>query len=214
MDLRSLFSLVLRRWLVVVPLLVLAVAGAGFAYLNTPVRYSWTGTAVLLAPRTGPVAPVGKTVVSETNSLLAFRPSLSTTAALLIDDVGSRAAKLSREPKETVEITREGPFLTVAVEGATHKRATDLGASAFSLMRVALDKEQRFLGAPESTLITLHVVTSPVEPVKVTKARTTMVGAALGGGGLLALICAFAADSVADARRRSHARTVTAPSYS
>ncbi|GAA3018734.1 hypothetical protein [Actinokineospora globicatena] len=195
------FALLVRRWLVIVPLLLVTLVGAGYAYVSTPLGYQWTGTVVMLAPKDGRIVrPPSQ--LEQTNSLLAFAPTLSTITIMLIEETAVSAGKLVTQPKDAVEITREGPFMTAKVEGATIARAKELGQQAFDLIRKSLDDKQRSLGAPPSTWVTVSVVTAPAEPEKLPKAKITKVGGILAAGGLLALFCAVAVESVAENRRR------------
>ncbi len=201
MEIRGLIALLLRRWLVIVPLLAVVVAGAGYAFATVPVRYEWTGNVILQAPKLGRKATAVPQEITETNSMLAYSPTLSTTAALLLEDVYATLKDVVEDPKEKIKIEREGPFLIVKVEGATEERTLALGASVFAKIDKALSDKQSELGAPQSTLITTQVVTAPEEAVKLGKARAAAVGGILGGGGLLTLITALAADSVFTGRR-------------
>ncbi|GAA2965363.1 hypothetical protein [Actinokineospora diospyrosa] len=202
------FALLVRRWLVVVPLLLIALVGAGYAYVSTPLGYQWTGTVVMLAPKDGRIVrPPSQ--LEQTNALLAFAPTLSTITIMLIEETAVSAGKLVTQPKDAVVITREGPFMTAKVEGATQARAKELGRLAFDLIRNSLDDKQRSLGAPPSTWVTVSVVAAPEEPEKLPKAKITKVGGILAGGGLLALFSAVAVESVADYRRRKRLRAVT-----
>ncbi|WP_104478031.1 hypothetical protein V5P93_006754 [Actinokineospora auranticolor] len=204
MQFRKLFALLARRWLVIVPLLVLTLGGAGYAYATTPLSYQWTGSVVMLAPKDGRIVrPASQR--EQTNSLLAFAPTLSTITIMLIEETAVSAAKLVTQPKDGVEISREGPFMTAKVEGATEARAKELGQNAFDLIRDSLDEKQRDLGAPPSTWVTVSVVAAPAEAEKLPKARIGKVGGVIAGGGLLALVCAFAVESVSVNRRERRA---------
>ncbi|GLZ42078.1 hypothetical protein [Actinokineospora sp. NBRC 105648] len=197
----KLFELLVRRWLVLVPLLLITAVAAGYFYISTPVGYQWTGTVVMLAPKDGRIVrPPSQ--LEQTNSLLAFAPTLSTITIMLIEETHVSAGKLATQPKDAVEISREGPFMTAKVEGASAARAKQLGADAFELIRKALNSKQETLGAPPSTWVTVSVVTAPAEPEKLPKAKITKVGGTLAAGGLLALFCAFAVESIAVNRRK------------
>ncbi|WP_018682739.1 hypothetical protein [Actinokineospora enzanensis] len=205
MNFGKLFGLLRRRWLVLVPLLLVTAVGAGYAYVTTPLGYQWTGSVVMLAPKDGRIVrPASQ--LEQTNSLLAFAPTLSTITIMLIEETAVSAAKLVTQPKDAVEITRDGPFMSVKVEGATAARALELGKEGFDLIRDSLDDRQKALGAPASTWVTVSVVAAPAEPEKLPKARISKVGGVLAAGTLFALFCAFAAESVSTSRRQRAVR--------
>ncbi|WP_026422443.1 hypothetical protein [Actinokineospora inagensis] len=200
------YALLRRRWLLVVPMLLVTVVGAGYMYISTPLAYQWTGTVVMLAPKDGRIVrPPSQ--LEQTNSLLAFAPTLSTITIMLIEQTAVSAGKLVTQPKDAVAISREGPFMTVKVEGATTTRAKELGKQAFDLIEKSLNDEQGALGAPPSTWVTVGVVAAPQDPEKLPKGKVSKGGGVFGAGLMLTLITTCAVESVAENRRKKKAVT-------
>lgn len=90
MDFWATVRVLLRRWYVAVPVLLISLGGTAAVYSSIPTTYESTGTLVLVAPSGG--ATVGPEEAGDggtTNPLLAFDSSLDTTAQIVISSLGS-----------------------------------------------------------------------------------------------------------------------------
>lgn len=224
MDFWQTVLVLVRRWYVVVPAFAASLAGVLALYASTPIHYVSHSVLVLTTPLTGSSLPANpEHPNSIVNPLLNFEQGLSTSAAIIIQALGSPevVAKLgaSAEGDTRYQVTNgstnpelltSGPFIFIAGESATAEGARAIVERVVRQAEVQLADRQAELRAPQPTYITVDQVVPPTtaEAEKGSRARAAAAALALALVGSLA--SAFAAESLAQALRRRRAR-VNAP---
>jgi hypothetical protein len=212
---------VFRRWYVVLPAFLLAIGGCAAVYASVPVVYISTSALVLTTPLTGGTEYVEKPDADKlTNPMLNFDKGLSTAAALIIQALGTpeMAAELGApaggDPTYEVtngssnpELLTSGPFVFIAGTSEDPDSARDIVKKVSERVRVELVKRQSELNAPAPTYITVAEVVPPTTPEASGGSRVRAAAAALGLGVVAALASAYAAESIAERRKRTRRPT-------
>lgn len=207
MDFIKTLLVLLKRWYVALPIFVITVGAASLVYASVPVRYSSNGTVVLTAPTAGASSGQSSAERGQTNPLLAFDSSLSITASIIIQSMGTPqvAAELGADKQNTFEVSSGelgGPFIVVKTESASADRAKAMVQQVVDRVRAELDARQKTLKAPPSTFIKADQVVPASVPEKLLGGKMRAAGAALALGLFASLGSAFGIESIL-ARRRS-----------
>ena len=207
MDFIKTLLVLLKRWYVALPIFVITVGAASLVYASVPVRYSSNGTVVLTAPTAGASSGQSSQERGQTNPLLAFDSSLSITASIIIQSMGTPqvAAELGADKENTFEVSSGelgGPFIVVQTESASADRAKTMVQQVVDRVRAELDARQKTLKAPPSTFIKADQVVPASVPEKLLGGKMRAAGAALALGLFASLGSAFGIESIV-ARRRS-----------
>ncbi|QWF79800.1 hypothetical protein HUW46_03213 [Amycolatopsis sp. CA-230715] len=211
MDFWGAVRLLRKRWYVVLPAIVVALALTALTYVSIPTRYSSTGVVVLTAPSAG-----GKVAersspdqAVQINPLLAFDGSLVTSAQIaaqvLNDPATKEALGIATGSSDTYTAsngTTNGPFVFVTAQSDSDARSRQLVGGALDRARQELDTRQRELKAPEGTFIQVQVLVKPTVPEAQIGGKLRFAGAAFVLTVILALAVTFAYDSIANAVRR------------
>jgi hypothetical protein len=210
MTFGSTFRVLLARWYITVPGLLLSLALAGLTFLAVPPQYSSNAVAVLVQPKLHGKDPT-------TNPFLTFDSSLSTTALIIVQalDTPETAASIGLSPggdsytvKDvgTIDVGDQvvQPFIYIKSQASTEQAAVDIVNNVLDLASQDLLDRQKDNKVLPQNLIKLNDVvgTSPPKPV------LGIALAAAGGALLLVLLAttllAFRADKAA-AKRRAQA---------
>ncbi|AEV84005.1 hypothetical protein ACWT_2983 [Actinoplanes sp. SE50] len=208
MDLGEILRVLRNRWLIVVPMLVLAVGLGITTYLMVPTTYStYTMVSLLSAPAATKAATEG-----QDNPFLNFNGSLVATADFLGRRLQStdtqlelRADGITEKYVVALAENAQGPFLTITLTGDDQEH---LLASATRLAQYAdktLTEIQQQNNVAEKDRIKLTQVIPPQKPQVETKAKLKLVIVAGGGTAALGFVAAFAVESISRARRRKAA---------
>ncbi|MEU7475920.1 hypothetical protein AB0A63_08040 [Lentzea sp. NPDC042327] len=211
MDFWKTIKVLLRRWYVALPVLLLSLGGAGVVFASVPPEYESTGTDLLTVPKAGatldPSKPSG--II---NPLLAFDASLTTTAQLLTQVLLDPAvyAQLTRNNPdiecEAGDGGLRGPFVQVVCKAPTPEAARATVDGAFKRLSQELVERQRKLGAPESTFINVETVVAPTEATLLVGGKLRAAGAALALGLAASLTSAYMIESFMLRRKKPEAR--------
>jgi hypothetical protein len=208
MDFIKTLLVLLKRWYVALPVFVITVGAASLVYASVPVRYASNGTVVLTAPTAGASSGQSSAERGQTNPLLAFDSSLSITASIIIQSMGTPqvAAQLGADKANTFEVSSGelgGPFIVVKTESASAQRAQAMVQQVVDRVRSELDARQKTLKAPPSTFIKADQVVPASVPEKLLGGKMRAAGAALALGLFASLGSAFGIESVLARRRLS-----------
>lgn len=213
MDFWKTIKVLLRRWYVALPVLVLSLGTAGVVFASVPPQYESMGTDLLTVPKAGatvtndPSKPAG--II---NPLLAFDASLTTTAQLLTQVLLDPAvyAQLTGG-NENIECQAgdgglRGPFVQVVCTAPTAESAKKTVENAFARLSLELVERQRKLGAPEATFINVEQVVAPTEAALLVGGKLRAAGAALALGLAASLTSAFMIESYLQRRKPKPAK--------
>jgi hypothetical protein len=216
MTFGSTFRVLLARWYITIPGLLLSLALAGLTFLAVPPQFSSNAVAVLVQPKLHGKDPT-------TNPFLTFDSSLSTTALIIVQalDTPETAASIGLSPggdsytvKDvgTIDVGDQvvQPFIYIKSQASTEQAAVDIVNNVLDLASQDLLGRQKDNKVLPQNLIKLNDVvgTSPAKPV------LGIALAAAGGALLLVLLAttllAFRADKAAAARRARAAEAAAA----
>jgi hypothetical protein len=219
MDFWKTTGVIVRRWRVVLPVLILALLGTAAIYKTLPTQYVSNAVLVLTAPPTGSTTYSNGFRPNTVNPLLDSSNGIDITGTVLIQ--GMNTAEFQRRVgvpadgsvKLTVnngtdnpELLTNGPFVlvsaTAGAPGPAQALVTRVVQEAATLLRV----QQAALGAPVGTDVRLLPAVAPTEAAAQQGNRLRTTGAALALGLFATLASAFAAESLPPRLRRLRRR--------
>jgi uncharacterized protein involved in exopolysaccharide biosynthesis len=198
----------LRRWYVAVPALVVSAGLAAMAYQSIPPKYEATGSVALLTPTQGAGGSAAKNGPS--NPLLSFDGSLETTAQLLTQVLLSPATaeelagQGATADYEVGDANIGGPFVNVVATGRSAAEAQRTVTLVLNRAREELLERENKLNAPRSSYIVVQDVVRPTEAKALVGGKTKGAGAALALGLAASLGSAFMIESIVENRRDRH----------
>jgi len=201
MSLWDTIRVLIRRWHITVPGLLLACALAGVAVAVVPPSYESTGMAILVQPK----QPNRNT----SNPFLAFDPSLNTTAQILIGALNSPGVAASVGAVQGVDtftvsdsdgqnaadyqVTR--PFLYVTVNSPSPQRSVSIVTTLLDHARQTLVDNQRNLGVSPQKYIRFQDLVTASAPKLVMKQTLLAACVALLVGLIGTLLVVFGYES-------------------
>jgi uncharacterized protein involved in exopolysaccharide biosynthesis len=203
MDVGDFFRLMLRRWAVTVPGLILTALATAAAYMAVPTQYqSQVQMTLLNAPK----------VTSEQgnfgNPYLAFDTALLADADLLARNLSSNSAAqqlqslgMTEDYTAALADNALGPFLQLTVTGPGRP---DVQRSMQTLIRFS---QQRWLSlqqassAPQGSIIQMTLIAAPSVPTPVNKRKFEAVAGVAIAGIVLTILLAVLVDSIIRRRR-------------
>jgi hypothetical protein len=187
MTLRSTFRVLLLKWYITIPGLLLSLALAGATFVLAPPQYSSNAIAVLVQPKL-----TGKDAPANANPLLNFDNSLSTTALILVQalDTPEAAASIGLYPGgDSYTIKDVGdvqvgdqivqPFIYIKSEASTPDGAATIVDGVLGMAAQDLQDRQRSLKVLQQTYVKLDDVVPPSPPQPVLGIALGATGAAL-----------------------------------
>ena len=179
----------LRRRLLIFPLLAAAITLGVAGYFLTPLKYIASTTMVLVTPAFGGTLSQNPAHPTDlTNPMLTFNDNLKTASAILIHamntrDVAAELGALDGPTDLTIDdgrsnpdlILNSGPFVYIEGESTSRSEAKDVVIRAQKRIRQELIDRQKALSAPPETYITLNDVVMPAIP-EVSRANRIKVG--------------------------------------
>ncbi len=201
MDVLSFLRVLLRRWYLVVPIVIASLLGSAYFWETAPSTYEATGTLLLKNPtgiddetaRENPYLGYGGLYV----------PGKVATDVVGARDYRLRLAEVGVNPtyELVVDTTTQAPIVFVRVEGATESEAVGSVAAVISAVQSALKDRQAETGAPEASWVTTEVLTAPPDATPLYSSKLRGVAAILAVGGLLTLGLVFGVEGVVRRRR-------------
>jgi hypothetical protein len=196
-----------RRWYVAVPAMLVSVGLAAMAYQSIPPKYETTGSIILLSPAQGASGGASRTGGGPTNPLLSFDGSLETTAQLLTQVLLSPAvakqlaAQGATGDYEVGDANLGGPFVNVVATGQSPSEAQRTVTLVLTRARLELQERQEALNAPRASYINAGDVVRPTEAKLLVGGKIRGAGAALALGLAASLGSAFMIESIVEHRR-------------
>lgn len=208
MNLSEIMRVIRRRWYVVLPTVVLAVALTAVVSALVPTKYqSESSIALLNTP-----LPTDKSLTNG-NPFLSFDTSLTATADFLARSLTSdESAKDLKKMGVTEEYTARladnamGPFITLTVIGTDKRHVLQSTEQLTSYAEQKLASIQRESGAPAGSFIHSARIVPPQRPQAQLKTKVEAVAGAGGAGLALAFLVTFLTDTLARSRQRKRPR--------
>ncbi|BCY11883.1 hypothetical protein [Actinoplanes sp. L3-i22] len=218
MDLGEILRVLRNRWLIVVPMLVLAVGLGIGAFIMVPTTYSTYTMVSLLSAPAATKASATQTGQGQDNPFLYFNGSLVATADFLGRRLQSTDTVLELKSKgltEKYEVAlaenAQGPFLTLTLKGTDKPHLLASAAQLAAYAGTTLDLMQQQNGVADKDRIKLTQVIPPQTPKVETKEKLKLVIVAGGGTAAIGFILAFVVESVSRSRRRKAALAEAEP---
>lgn len=213
MDVWEAARIILRRWFVVLPILVLTGVLAGALGDRSQPEYSASSTVVMLAPfRTN-----GETGTAMSNPYLNFNSSLTTTAIILrasLDrsEIRELIATEGLAPNYNVIPQDRSPLVDVTVRTDSAEKATATVNRVVQLLQDDLRARQLNLRTPRDQTITTQVLSPATAATLFNSGRARTRYLVIGLGLFVAALAAFAAEGGIRfaARRKARRTAVTA----
>lgn len=210
MDFAKSLMVLLRRWYVAVPALVVSLGLAAVVFETVPAKYFSSGTIVLLSPSQG--TGVGG-VKTQTNPLLSFDGSLTTVSTALIQvmlspEIGTDLARQGALADYQVgDGNLGGPFIHVEATGSSPAQAQR--TVELVLQRTATELRDREVSfhAPAASYIQVDYLVRPTEAKRLLGSKVRAAGAALALALAFSFSSAFMIESIAENRRARRAGT-------
>jgi hypothetical protein len=213
-DFAKSLMVLLRRWYVALPALVISLGLSAAVYESVPAKYESRGTIMLLSSNSGATAG-GTAKAGLTNPLLSIDGSLTLTSTALIQVVQSpEVAQAIYDQGGTAEYTvgdaqLGGPFINVDATGGS---PTEVQRTVqMVLERTAYELRQREIQykAPQTTYIQINNLVAPTEAKKLVGSKVRAAGAALALALAFSLSSAFMIESLMENRREKRRRMAT-----
>jgi len=206
MDFWKTLLVLLRRWYVTVPVLLLSLGSAAAIFASVPLRYQSHGVVVFTSPVSGPSDSVTMERGS-TNPLLAFDSTLGVAASIVTQSLSTPAtlAELLGSSGDSIEFataSSSGPFIDVIVESADEQRAQALVTTVLERVEAELETRQSKLGAPPSSFIVVDPVVPPTAPEPLIGGKMRAAGATLALSLAASLASVYMVESILQGRRR------------
>ncbi len=217
-DLFTTIRILARRWYVVLPALLLTVAGAAATMRAVAPTYEVSAAVVLLGPATAGAPVAGQPAPPPVNPYLEFGGALETTGLILsrslmsestVDRLAAQGATATYE----VGTGSEGgsPIVNVIATGPDQEAAKRTAAIVMAELRSELARRQVAAGAPASQFIRVEDVTRPDSATRTSGSRLRAVAAVMALGIALSFGLGFMAEAIAARRAGRAADPAPAP---
>ncbi|MBB5786220.1 hypothetical protein [Jiangella mangrovi] len=206
MDLWEALRVLARRWVVVVPLLVLTAFGAFNLYSTTEPEYTVTGSLLLRGPSVSQDEETGQRNPYLDYGNMAVPARVVTDIAL----TPSTYHELTRDTGTTFEIgldtTTSAPLVMLTVNGPTPDAVVAGAQNVVDFFNTTLQQRQLDAGAPENTLITSEIVQPATDVLQENASRIRMLVGVTGVGVLFSVGMAFLVEAIVRARARGKSK--------
>ncbi|MEZ0108702.1 hypothetical protein ABH920_002703 [Catenulispora sp. EB89] len=209
MDLGTMLRVMLRRWYVSIPALIVAIALPGAAWTMISSTYQTTSTISLLN------SSAASSANQRTgNPFLAFDSSLTPMADFLARRLGSDQSAADLAARGVVDPASaelapnaSGPFLTLTVSGKNQNQVlTELQTfDQYAIDQLAVIQTTTTASLPSSTLIRAVVVVPPQKPTTSMKKKFEDVAGAGVFGLAILFLSVFGSEALALRRARERA---------
>ncbi len=206
MDLLTLLRVLLRRWYIVLPAMILTAIATVQTYSAIAPRYTSSGSMVLLNPSAAVDEKTGRANPYVGN--LGVATSVVTT--IITSPANARRLEAEGLMGEfTVAPDPASGIIIVTVEADAAEAASAGAVIVMDAFSDLLAERQKELGVPSSILVTTQVVTPASDPSTLNGSKIRAALALLAVGVAFTLVLTFAIEGVA--RRRAKASRVAAP---
>lgn len=202
MNLAETFRGLVRRWYVVVPGIILALAGALATFSVTTPDYERTATQILL--------PGPGTLPKDATNPYLYLGGLPSAADVLVRAVGSEDSLrdlLQQYPGSEVEVTRDpttsGPVIMIKVTAPSDAAAADIIDQLVQRTASTLADLQNAQSVRANDAITVTPISVDRESTLQQRNRIVLSGGVAAGGILLALLIGSAVDGLVTRSRRT-----------
>jgi capsular polysaccharide biosynthesis protein len=209
-DLRTLLKILVRRWMVVVPTIVVAVLVGQQMLSSVKPEYQAKGSMVLLAPVTRGDQPLG---IATPNPVLDIPPALDKTAlalAEILNDEPQKATIRRQGLSDDYEVTvsEDAPILEISAKSDRRPVAVETAKAVLEMASAQLAIREARIGVTPAAQINTDVLSTPTKASTVNAAKTRALVALIALGIAATLSVALLVESWASSpARRDRRRT-------
>lgn len=206
MGLRWIIRTLLGKWYLAISGVMLSAIAAAGMFSSVPATYSSSGVLVLVQPK--------QPGTNSSNPLLNFDTSLSTTAALLVQQLDTTAVALAvrTDPASTYTVKNVGevtthdlsvqPFVYLTTQSPSREDAVAMVSRVTAMAQQALQDRQDDLKVRRSSRVMLESVVDPTTAKYVFGSQVAATGGALMSGIATTLVLILAWERFVSTRRR------------
>ncbi len=204
LDFWKTLVVLVRRWYVAVPTLVMSLGLAAVTFESVPPKFEASGSVVLLSPSGGASTSSDRV---QTNPLLSFDDSLSTVSTALTQVLLSpQVVKELQGQGATADYevgngNLSGPFINVVADASSPAEAQQTVRLVLQRARTELRSREDAHHAPPATYIQVDNLIEPSEAKQLFGGKVRAGGAALALGLAASLSMAFLVESIGENRR-------------
>lgn len=218
MDLFTIVGASLRRWYVALPVLVLALVGAGFAYRSVAPVYTSSVSVAVLPSTPTPTAPGEEQTPAGENPYSGSGGARFAAAVLARNiNTGTYRDSVGLGGRDDVTFSAEAssqqPMIRIDATGPSPESVLDTLNRVAGQADVVLNQFQLSAGASEATLYRLAIAVPADTVSDITPSRWRNAGALVAAGLVVAAALATALDVALRRRpeRKGHAATPRQP---
>jgi capsular polysaccharide biosynthesis protein len=208
MDFGEMFRLLLRRWFIAVPLLLITLVGTAGTYKAWPTKYQGQVQLTLLSSRS-----VASAQGNAGNPYLDFTPAMDSVVDLIARNLSSdqsasqlQALGVTYPYTAGIASNAQGPFLAITVTGRKPAVIMQQLPIIVKFAQQRLAEIQRASSAPKNSLIQLILIAPPNSPTKVLKTKIEIVAAVFVIGLICSFLFTFIANNILSRRDRPQRR--------
>jgi capsular polysaccharide biosynthesis protein len=212
-DLWKMVRILMRRWYVAVPLVLLALVGGLWVREGVQPGYTVTANVLVLPPSAGTVSTTEGVQVVPVNPLLGFSGSTQIAARALAilaqsTDFRARVDAGGGVASYSVATTEGNPILAIQVESKDEVLALQVASQVIDELGEELDRQQPS-ARPEQRLSLQTLAAPTVAAVDDSRLRASVVAAAIGT--VLALALTVLLDGLLSRNARHRSSTAGGP---
>ena len=206
MDFGTLIRILVRRWYVVLPALLITFLVAYTQVSSVKPEYTATGSILILQPPIDPTTPAPANA-NQANPFAQLSAPLRTTAVVISGVLSDKAVHtqiaksgLSRDFQVTVD--PDAPVTTITATSSSPKVAVDTVNGLMGRFTTELQARQTASGVPATQQLQTQTLSAPTSAEKDTSNRSRAMGAFAVLGVIVALCAALTAENIAGRGRR------------
>ena len=215
MDFGTLIRILVRRWYVVLPTLLITFLVAYTQVSSVKPEYTATGSILILQPPVDPTTPTPPNA-NQANPFAQLSAPLRTTAVVISGVLSDKAVHtqiaqsgLSRDFQVTVD--PDAPVTTITATASSPKVAVDTVNGLMGRFTTELQARQTASGVPPTQQLQTQTLSAPTTAEKDTSNRSRAMGAFAVLGVIAALCAALTAENISGRRRRGPGPTAVEP---
>ena len=213
MDFFDAVRVLIRRWMVVVPILALVAAVGIFVVTKTPAKFKATANVVFVPPVTS-AATSASTSKEPSNPLGPYDLANIVHAIMTSTQATETLVHQGVSPNFTVDVptnSSNAPLIVIGVTAPSADAATNSAQLLVKFAQAQALEQQKIVGAGTANLDRLVVVTPPTTATRLVGGKVRILLAVAALGVILATSAAFFVESLARRREPVPGATSTNP---
>jgi capsular polysaccharide biosynthesis protein len=207
-DLRTLLQILVRRWIVVIPTIVVAVLVGQQMLSSVKPEYQAKGSVILLAPVTRGTEPLGIQTPNPVLDIPAALDKSSLALAEILNDEPQKATIRRQGLSDDYEVTvnADAPILDVTAKSDRRPVAVETAKAVLDMAKAQLTIREAAIGVAPEARIHTDVLSVPAKAATVNAAKTRALVALIALGIAATLSVALLVESWASSPARRDRR--------